>query len=124
MGFDLNPLAVMASRVNYLLALGELIRAATSPIELPVYFADSILAEKRSTYAGMEYSLKTTVGTFSIPVAVVEKGVLGKALSLIEECVNHGYSQKELKSELLRNLLSLKKMKLQSYLTYLCRYFN
>ncbi|MEM3766215.1 MAG: N-6 DNA methylase [Candidatus Bathyarchaeia archaeon] len=106
-GFDLNPLAVMASRVNYLLALGELIRAATSPIELPVYFADSILAEKRSTYAGMEYSLKTTVGTFSIPVAVVEKGVLGKALSLIEECVNHGYSQKEFKERAAKELAIL-----------------
>jgi len=96
-GFDLNPLAVMASRANYLLALGELIRAATTPIELPVYFADSILAERNSTYAGVEYSLKTTVGTFYIPVAVVEKGILGKALSLIEDCVHHGYSQIEFK---------------------------
>lgn len=106
-GFDLNPLAVMASRANYLLALGELIRTATTPIELPVYFADSILAERRSTYAGIEYSLKTTVSTFSIPVAVIEKGVLGKALSLIEECVNHGYSQKEFKERATKELAIL-----------------
>jgi len=103
-GFDLNPLAVMASRANYLLALGELIRAATTPIELPVYFADSILAERNSTYAGVEYSLKTTVGTFYIPVAVVEKGILGKALSLIEECVHHGYSQIEFKKRAVEEL--------------------
>jgi SAM-dependent methyltransferase len=106
-GFDLNPLAVMASRANYLLALGELIRAATTPIELPVYFADSILAERNSTYAGVEYSLKTTVGTFYIPVAVVEKGILGKALSLIEECVHHGYSQIEFKKRAVEELLVL-----------------
>ena len=101
-GFDLNPLAVMASRVNYLLALGELIRVATVHIELPVYFADSILAERKSTFAGVEYALKTTVGTFSVPVAVVEKGILGKALSLIEECVHHGYSQREFKERAMR----------------------
>jgi len=101
-GFDLNPLAVMASRANYLLALGELIRVATVHIELPVYFADSILAERKSTFAGVEYALKTTVGTFSVPVAVVEKGILGKALSLVEECVYHGYSQKEFKERAIR----------------------
>jgi len=96
-GFDLNPLAVLASRANYLLALGELIRTAASPIELPIYFADSILAEKRTTFASAEYVLKTTVGTFSVPVAIVEKRLLGKALSLIEECVSNGYSHKEFK---------------------------
>ena len=107
-GFDLNPLAVMASRANYLLALGELIRVATVHVELPVYFADSILAERKSTYAGIEYSLKTIVGTFSVPVAVVEKGILGKALSLIEECVHHSYSQREFKERATRefNVLS------------------
>ena len=103
-GFDLNPLAVLASRANYLLALGELIRVATAPIELPVYFADSILAERRSTIAGVEYALKTTVGTFSVPVAIVEKGVLSKALSLIEECVHNNYSQKEFKERVTKEL--------------------
>jgi SAM-dependent methyltransferase len=96
-GFDLNPLAVLASRANYLLALGELIRAAASPIELPIYFADSILAEKRTTFASTEYVLKTTVGTFSVPVVIVEKGLLGKALSLIETCVSNSYSHEEFK---------------------------
>jgi methylase of polypeptide subunit release factors len=103
-GFDLNPLAVMASRANYLLALGELIRTATMHVELPVYFADSILAERNSTYAGVEYTLKTTPETFSVPVAVVQKGIFGKALTLIEECVHHGYSQREFKERATREL--------------------
>ncbi len=103
-GFDLNPLAVMASRANYLLALGELIRLATTPVELPVYFADSILAERRSTFAGQEYVLKTSVGTFSVPVAVVEKGILGKVLSLIEECIQYNYSQRDFKGRLKEEL--------------------
>jgi len=103
-GFDLNPLAVMASRANYLLALGELIRVATVPIELPVYFADSILVERKSTLTGEEYVLKTAVGVFSVPISVVEKGVLGKTLSLIEKCVHNNYSQKEFKDRALKEL--------------------
>jgi len=97
-GFDLNPLAVMASRANYLLALGELIREATSPVELPVYFADSILAEGRNTYAGAEYVLKTTAGEFSVPVTVIKKGLLSETLSLVEECIKLDYSQSEFKN--------------------------
>jgi len=103
-GFDLNPLAVLASRANYLRALGELIRDAASSVELPVYFADSILAEKRTTLTSVEYVLKTTVGTFSVPVVIVEKGLLSKALSLIEECVSNDYSSKEFKERATKEL--------------------
>jgi SAM-dependent methyltransferase len=42
-GFDLNPVAVLAARTNYLLALGPLLRKAT-PLSLPVFIADSLLA--------------------------------------------------------------------------------
>jgi SAM-dependent methyltransferase len=42
-GFDLNPVAVLAARTNYLLALGTLIRKV-APVSLPVYLADSLLA--------------------------------------------------------------------------------
>lgn len=40
-GFDINPVAVIAARVNYLLALGDL--ATLGPISLPVWRTDSIL---------------------------------------------------------------------------------
>jgi type I restriction-modification system DNA methylase subunit len=43
-GFDLNPLAVIASRTNYLIALGDMLREkGDEPIEIPVYLADSVL---------------------------------------------------------------------------------
>lgn len=41
-GFDLNPLAVISARANYLIALGELAPLVTSA-EVPVYRRDSIL---------------------------------------------------------------------------------
>ena len=36
-GFDLNPLAVIAARTNFLFSLGTLIKKAPQ-IEIPVYF--------------------------------------------------------------------------------------
>jgi hypothetical protein len=40
-GFDINPIAVAAARVNYVTALGDL--ATVGPLTLPVWRADSIL---------------------------------------------------------------------------------
>lgn len=42
-GFDLNPLAVLSARANYLLALGKLAEHV-DPAAIPVYQRDSILA--------------------------------------------------------------------------------
>jgi len=104
-GFDLNPLAVIASRVNYLIALGDMLREkGAEPIEIPVYLADSILVERRWTLAGATYILKTTVGEFSVPTSVVERGLLAKTLTIIEECVKEGYSLNEFKVRLLKEV--------------------
>jgi hypothetical protein len=40
-GFDINPLAVLASRTNYLIAIRDLLKFS-GEIELPVYLADSV----------------------------------------------------------------------------------
>lgn len=44
-GIDLNPLAALSARANYLLALGDLLRHKEGGIKLPVFNADSILAD-------------------------------------------------------------------------------
>jgi SAM-dependent methyltransferase len=44
-GFDLNPLAVIAARTNYLFALGDLTKKLGA-FEIPVYLADSVLWPK------------------------------------------------------------------------------
>lgn len=41
-GVDVHPIAVLTSKVNYLLALGGLIREKTGEIQIPVYHADTI----------------------------------------------------------------------------------
>lgn len=100
-GFDLNPLAVIASRANYLIALGDMLRErGAEPIEIPIYLADSILVERKSTVMGQAYVLKTAVGEFTVPISVVEKGLLAKTLSIIEECVRGNYTPNEFKMRL------------------------
>ncbi len=41
-GIDIHPLAVIITKTNYLLALGDLIKKRRRPVALPVYLADSI----------------------------------------------------------------------------------
>jgi len=94
-GFDLNPLAVIAARTNYLLALGDYLRERRGPIELPIYLADSILTVRRGEPVKEKwveyYVLKTVVGEFRIPAEVVSKGLLPGVLSVVEECLRSGY---------------------------------
>jgi len=41
-GVDIHPLAVIISKTNYLLALGDLFKKRRKSVALPVYLADSI----------------------------------------------------------------------------------
>lgn len=96
-GVDLNPLAVLASKANYLIALADLLRyRPREGIEIPVYLADSILVSRKTTYAGKwEAYLNTSEGEFWLPHEVIEKNLLPAVLSLIEECVKNKYSEKD-----------------------------
>jgi len=93
MGFDLNPLAVIAARTNYLLALGTLVRHKR-PLEIPVYLCDSILTP--SIYAPQSakgadvwlepYIVPTVVGDFHIPRGFATKERLEGLMRVLEEC--------------------------------------
>lgn len=41
-GLDIHPLAVIITKTNYLLALGDLFKKRRKPVALPIYLADSI----------------------------------------------------------------------------------
>ena len=99
-GFDLNPLAVMASRTNYLLAIRELLRHA-SDVELPVYLCDSIMTP--STYGDLFIGttdkvrqLNTSAGDFNIPTEVTgNREDIGRYADTLEFCIGNGYSPEE-----------------------------
>jgi hypothetical protein len=100
-GFDLNPLAVMASRANYLIALGEYVRERKiKEFEIPVYLADSILIEKEASIFGHNFVLHKAVGDFRVPVSIVEQGSFGSCLGILESCVKNRYTTQEFESRL------------------------
>lgn len=87
-GFDLNPLAVIASRTNYLLALGDLVAYRRGDIQIPVFLADSVFVNKRASIeGGVNYSLHTAVGEFVLPAAVVESSRFGDFLTALSQAI-------------------------------------
>jgi hypothetical protein len=100
-GFDLNPLAVMAARTNFLIAIRDLLPYAKE-VEIPIYLCDSIMtpAEYGGLLAAGSLSdvkrLKTAAGEFLIPSEVVNsrEGV-SKYAGQLEHCVRNEYAPDE-----------------------------
>jgi methylase of polypeptide subunit release factors len=104
-GFDLNPLSVIAARTNYLLALGDLLRYRRGPVDLPVYMCDSILTpNEQANIFGKSYRLSTVVGNFDIPNETVAAGEMGALSSLLENCVRDEYATEAFLSRARREL--------------------
>lgn len=93
-GFDLNPLAVIAARTNYLLALGDLLNFREGDIDIPVYQADSVLTPSQGTdlFDKKVYALKTSVGEFKIPIDFAEREYMDALANLLDESVEFGVS--------------------------------
>jgi hypothetical protein len=103
-GFDLNPIAVIAARTNFLLALGELVRYVR-PIEIPIYMCDSVLTP--SEYAELfkkGYRIPTGAGEFEIPGEIVTSNQMEKLAALLEQCARGDYSPREFLNRVKREL--------------------
>jgi len=104
-GFDLNPLSVIAARTNYLLALGDLLRYRRGPVDLPVYMCDSILTPtERADIFGKSYRLRTVVGDFDIPGETIAASEMGVLSSLLESCVRDQYTPQDFLARARREL--------------------
>ena len=100
-GFDLNPLAVMAARTNFLIAIRGLLKTAGA-VELPVYLCDAVLTPSKygDLFTGNELDkvrkLRTSVGDFNIPAEVTDdRALIGKYAEVLEACVRQRYSGSE-----------------------------
>ena len=104
-GFDLNPLAVMAARTNYLIAIRGLLSHA-GQAELPVYLCDSILTpseygeRRQKEILGRPMQLQTAAKPtpFFIPREVTtDRGILARYSNLLAELspVRSGYTAQE-----------------------------
>jgi methylase of polypeptide subunit release factors len=94
-GFDLNPLSVMAARANYLIALGDDVYKARK-MTIPVYQCDSILIpNKKPGPSGREnYTVETGQGNFWIP-EIGGRDKIENLLELVHTCVEAEYSAEE-----------------------------
>ncbi len=102
-GFDLNPLAVISARTNYLLALGDLLSYRQGDISIPVYLADSILTPSQGgdLFTQYGYSFKTAIGPFTVPRSLVDARYIDPLADLLEECVQSGLTTEQFKARLL-----------------------
>ena len=99
-GFDLNPLAVMAARTNFLIAIRDLI-PHVDHVEIPIYLCDAIMTP--SEYGGLFAGglgkaklLKTAAAEFKIPTQIGEsREDLAKYAEQLEFCIKHNYSPQE-----------------------------
>lgn len=91
-GFDLNPLAVISSRTNYLLAISDQLGHDATPIEIPVYLCDCINVPEERTLQDVPclvYTLETELGEFEIalPRVLMSGAGIAAVLHEAELCV-------------------------------------
>lgn len=96
-GFDLNPLAVISARTNYILAIADLLKYKAGEITIPIYLCDSINPPQAKIAYEMTfferkrpYEVKTAVGNFYFPDEVVSKRKIMKLANLLEDAVKRG----------------------------------
>lgn len=95
-GFDINPIAVIQGKGNYILSLGD-ITQLDHPISIPVYMCDSVMVptvHAKQKNNGKCLEIETIVGKFSIP----ELGTRiknDKYLRRISECILRDYLSHE-----------------------------
>jgi len=97
-GFDLNPLAVIASRTNYLLALGPFLRYRSTDFEIPVYLTDSVLLPgktppQQDLFAQDTVAFPMTVGTFELPREAVTNRQVPDLMNILHEAIVDGHSR-------------------------------
>jgi len=91
-GFDLNPLAVLAARTNYLIAFSRFL-PFVRPVSLPVYLCDSILPPDR--YEENQLSLfdrevvvfRTKEHDYVFPVSMKNKKNIEQFTGLVLRCL-------------------------------------
>jgi SAM-dependent methyltransferase len=108
-GIDLNPLAVLASRANYIIALGDLIRyIPKGGVEIPVYLADSILVSRGiSLYGQPEFVRETSVGKFWVREELINKELWEPLLDRVDFCLKNNYSVENFKKYYSKLLMKL-----------------
>jgi len=101
-GFDLNPLAVISARTNYLLAVAELLKEQKGFLTIPVYLCDSINppspkhGEDLFDQEHNQYKVPTTVGVFKLPEFLIREKLIPAVTELLEDAVKKKLNRQQL----------------------------
>ena len=118
-GFDINPIAVLQGKGNYILSLGDITQLG-HPITIPVYMCDSIMVptvhakQKKGTNC---FSIETVVGDFVIPV-LGERTKNDLYLRRLSNCILSDYKTHE---EFLSVLKKIEKVEIPTELIGISR---
>jgi SAM-dependent methyltransferase len=87
-GIDLNPLAVLTARVNYVLAISDLLGSG-GEITIPVYLADSVRtpAEGEGLFGAEVFEFPTAIGRFLVPSVLCKPERFDRFCGILEESV-------------------------------------
>lgn len=113
-GFDLNPMAVISARTNYMLAIADLLKYKTGEITIPIYLCDSINPPEAKIDETLPlfpekfpYLVKTSVGSFYFSHSIVTKHRVQQLSNILEDCVKKNIPKEDfmnrVKSELKLN---------------------
>ena len=96
-GFDLNPLAVISARTNYLLALGDLLQHRKGEISIPVYLCDSIMTpqEGQDMFGKGILRFNTAVGPLALPRSLIDARFIDPLANFMEEAVKLNLSREQ-----------------------------
>jgi SAM-dependent methyltransferase len=93
-GIDVNPVAVLTARTNYLLATADLIPDnPESNVDLPIFMADSVITpttEGQGRLSGDTYKFSTSSGVFELPKELIEEDTFEQLVHDIEDAPNLG----------------------------------
>ncbi|MBM4161077.1 MAG: SAM-dependent DNA methyltransferase [Ignavibacteria bacterium] len=110
-GFDLNPLAVISARTNYLLAIADLLRYKRGEVTIPIYLCDSInppqarVAGEMTLFPKKEpYEVKTAVGDFLFSHSIVTKQRIQQLADLLEGAVKKKLPSDEFQDKVRKEL--------------------
>lgn len=95
-GFDINPIAVIQAKGNYILSLGD-ITQLQQPISIPIYMCDSVLvptvhAKQQANQHFIDIS--TSVGEFKLPI-LKDREESYTFLNLLSKCILSDYTSYE-----------------------------
>lgn len=90
-GYDLNPLAVICARANYIIALGEILSECEEPVEIPVYLCDAMLTVLEGYEESKDcYIIPTKAETFILPKKLVDIKKVNNVLDIVNDSIHRG----------------------------------